>query len=84
MVDNNDNIVLMGKSGTVVYIDGKPLRSAVQIWLLFQCLRSEEIDAIEIITNLSAKYDAEGDAGIINIRLKEQGFRHQRQHQPGL
>ena len=35
MVDNNDNIVLMGKSGTVVYIDGKPLRSAVQIWLLF-------------------------------------------------
>ncbi len=72
MVDNNDNIVLMGKSGTVVYIDGKPSPlSGADLAAFLNALRSEEIDAIEIITNPSAKYDAEGDAGIINIRLKK-------------
>jgi iron complex outermembrane recepter protein len=71
MMDNNENLVVMGKSGVIVYIDGKrsQLRGDDLIAML-RSLRSENIDAIEIITNPSAKYDAEGNAGIINIRMK--------------
>ena len=71
-VDNNDNIILMGKSGTMIYIDGKPSPlSGADLAALLNSMQSSEIEAIEIITNPSAKYDAEGDAGIINIRLKK-------------
>jgi iron complex outermembrane recepter protein len=71
IMDNNDNLVVMGKSGVIVYIDGRrsQLRGDDLIAFL-RSLRSENIDAIEIITNPSAKYDAEGNAGIINIRMK--------------
>lgn len=72
MVDNNDNIILMGKSGTIIYIDGKPSPlSGDDLAALLRSMQSSEIEAIEIITNPSARYDAEGDAGIINIRLKK-------------
>lgn len=72
MVDNNDNIILLGKSGTQIYIDGKPSPLAGDdLANYLRSMQSSEIEAIEIITNPSAKYDAEGDAGIINIRLKK-------------
>ncbi len=71
MIDNNDNINLLGKSGVRVYIDGKesPL-SGDDLSTFLKTLQADQIDAIEIITNPSAKYDAEGNAGIINIKLK--------------
>ena len=70
VVDNNDNLVLQGKSGVQVYIDGKksPL-SSDDLAIYLKNLQSDQVDAIEIITNPSAKYDAEGNAGIINLRL---------------
>ncbi len=70
VVDNNENLILQGKSGVTVYIDGKksPLRGN-DLSNYLKNLNSTDIDAIEIITNPSAKYDAEGNAGIINIRL---------------
>lgn len=72
MVDNDDNIILLGKSGTKIYIDGKPSPlGGEDLAILLRSMQSSEIDAIEIITNPSSKYDAEGDAGIINIRLKK-------------
>lgn len=72
MVDNNDNIILLGKSGTQIYIDGKPSPlGGADLAMLLRSMQSSEIEAIEIITNPSSKYDAEGDAGIINIRLKK-------------
>jgi iron complex outermembrane receptor protein len=72
MVDNNDNIMLQGKSGVKVYIDGKPSPlSTADLANYLKSLQSSDIDAIEIITNPSAKYDAEGNAGIINIKLKK-------------
>ncbi|HET8964386.1 MAG TPA: TonB-dependent receptor [Chitinophagales bacterium] len=72
MVDNNDNIILLGKSGTQIYIDGKPSPlGGEDLAMLLRSMQSSEIEAIEIITNPSSKYDAEGDAGIINIRLKK-------------
>lgn len=72
VVDNNDNLMLQGKNGVQVYIDGKksPL-SSDDLANYLKTLQSTEIDAIEIITNPSAKYEAEGNAGIINIRLKK-------------
>ncbi len=72
LVDNNDNIILSGKDGVQVYIDGKPspLRGE-DLSAYLSSMQSTEIDAIDIITNPSAKYDAAGNAGIINIRLKK-------------
>lgn len=70
VVDNNDNLMLQGKNGVKVYIDGKPSPlSNDDLANYLKSLQSNEIDAIEIITNPSAKYEAEGNAGIINIRL---------------
>ena len=72
MVDNNDNIILLGKSGVLVYIDGrKTPMSGDDLANMLKNIPSEQIDAIEIITSPSAKYEAEGNAGIINIKLKK-------------
>lgn len=72
VVDNNDNILLTGKSGVVVYINSKPSPlSGSDLTAYLNSMQSEEIDAIEIITNPNSKFDAEGNAGIINIRLKK-------------
>ena len=72
IVDNNDNIILQGKNGVKIYIDGKPshLRGEDLVALL-RSLQSEDIESLDIITNPSAKYDAEGNAGIIDIKLKK-------------
>jgi len=70
-VDNNDNISVLGRSGVLLYVDGKrlPLTGA-DLTNYLQSLTAEQIDRIEIITNPGAKYEAEGNAGIIDIRLK--------------
>jgi len=72
VVDNNDGITMMGRNGVRIFIDGKPspLRGA-DLAAYLRTLQSTEIEAIEIITNPGAKYEAEGNAGIINIRLKK-------------
>ena len=72
VVDNNDNISMLGKSGVQVYIDGKPSPlSTDDLAAYLKTIQASEIDNIEIITNPSAKYDAEGTGGIINIRMKK-------------
>ncbi|MCC6463666.1 MAG: TonB-dependent receptor [Saprospiraceae bacterium] len=70
-VDNNDNISVLGRAGVLLYVDGKrlPLTGA-DLTAYLQNLPAEQIDRIEIITSPSAKYEAEGNAGIIDIRLK--------------
>ncbi|MEL6134528.1 MAG: TonB-dependent receptor, partial [Bacteroidota bacterium] len=73
IIDNNDNIVLMGNSGVRIFIDGKPSPlSVADLANMLKGMQSDQIEAIEIITNPSARYDAEGTAGIINIRLKKE------------
>ena len=70
-IDNNDNIILSGKNGVMIYVDDKPLRLAGDDLVAYlRGLQSDQIESIEIITSPSSKYDAEGNAGIINIRLK--------------
>lgn len=72
VIDNNENITMLGRSGVQVYIDGKPSPlNGADLANFLRSLNSSEIDAIELITNPSAKYDAAGNAGIINIRLKK-------------
>ena len=70
LLDRDDNISLSGKNGVQVYIDGRstPL-SGQDLAGYLKSLQSSQIEAIELITNPSAKYDAAGNAGIINIRL---------------
>ena len=72
-VDNNDNILIEGKSGITIYINGK--QSYLQgddLTNYIKSLRAEEIEKVEIITQPSSKYDAEGNAGILNIVLKRE------------
>jgi outer membrane receptor protein involved in Fe transport len=71
-VDNNDNISVLGRAGVLLYVDGKRLPlSGQELSNYLQSLPAEQIDRIDIITNPGAKYEAEGNAGIIDIRLKK-------------
>jgi iron complex outermembrane receptor protein len=71
-VDKDDNISLSGKNGVQVYIDGRPTPlAAADLAQFLKNLQSSQIESIELITNPSAKYEAAGNAGIINIKLKK-------------
>lgn len=74
-VDVNENLLFRGQSDFRVFINGKP--SSMMDRNLKEVLRSmpaSTIQKIEVITNPSSKYDAEGLAGIINIVTVEAGF----------
>lgn len=71
-VDNNDNINVLGRAGVLLYVDGKRLPLTGQdLSSYLQNLPAEQIDRIDIISNPGARYEAEGNAGIIDIRLKK-------------
>jgi outer membrane receptor protein involved in Fe transport len=69
-VDPEGNLTLRGSSDYVVLIDGKP--SITKGSDALKQIPSNAIKQIEVITNPSAKYDAEGQAGIINIIMKKE------------
>ncbi len=73
VVVNQDNAInLKGKSGVIIMIDGKPSPlSGVDVITYLKGVPAANIQSIEIITNPSAKYDAAGNAGIINIKFKK-------------
>lgn len=72
LVDKDDNLSLAGKNGVKVYIDGRPTPLAgADLANYLKSIQSSQVEAIELITNPSAKYDAAGNAGIINIKLKK-------------
>lgn len=71
MVDKDGNITVNGK-GVEVYIDGRPsYLNGQQLKAMLDGTDGNTIDKIEIISNPSAKYDASGTGGIINIKLKK-------------
>ncbi|WP_168187479.1 outer membrane beta-barrel protein [Pedobacter sp. G11] len=71
-VDQNDNISMQGKQGVLIQIDGKQTyMSSGDVANLLRGMQSSEIETIELITNPSAKYDAAGNSGIINIKTKK-------------
>ena len=71
-VDNDGNVSLRGNSSVEIWINGKAsgLTSDNRAQILQQ-LPAESIERIEVIDNPSAKFSAEGSAGIINIVLKK-------------
>lgn len=71
LIDNNNSIIVEGKAGVQIYIDGRPSVLAGQDLINYlETLQSTDIESIEIITQPSSKYEAAGNAGIINIILK--------------
>jgi hypothetical protein len=72
VVSAGDAISIRGRSGVIFMIDGKitPM-TGQELANFLRGMPSNSIDRIEIITNPSAKYDAAGNAGIIDIRLKK-------------
>ncbi len=70
--DKNGNLSMQGKSGAQIMIDGRPTNlSGAEVTTLLKNMQSSDVQSIELITNPSAKYDASGNAGIINIKTKK-------------
>lgn len=65
-VDADDNVSLRGSKNVMILIDNKPMKFAS-----LKQLPADAIQNVEIITNPSAKYEAEGVTGILNIVLKK-------------
>jgi len=71
-VDENGNISFKGKSSVLVLIDDKPTYlSAASLASYLKSLPSSALDKIELMDNPPARYDAAGNAGVINIRTKK-------------
>ena len=71
IIDNNNNIIVEGKTGVQVYIDGKiSVLAGDDLTNYLRSIRSDDVESIEIITQPSSRYDAAGNAGIINIKFK--------------
>ncbi len=71
-VGQNGDFSINGKKGVAVMIDDRiSYLSGAELQTLLEGMPAENIEEIEVINNPSAKYDAEGAAGILNIKLKK-------------
>jgi iron complex outermembrane receptor protein len=70
-VNKDGSIIMKGKPSVMVLIDGKPTQlSGADLQAYLSGINASQIDVIELIENPGAKYDAAGNAGIINIKMK--------------
>jgi len=71
-VDQNGGISLNGKPGVLILIDDKPTYlNGDDLNNLLSSMNAAQVAKIELITNPPARYDAAGNAGIIDIRTKK-------------
>jgi hypothetical protein len=71
-VDKDGNISLKGKQGVMVLIDGRPTQlGGADLANLLRSMNANQLDQIEIMTNPPARFDAAGNAGIINLKTKK-------------
>ena len=77
-VGKDGSIIMKGKPAVTVLIDGKPTQlSGSDLQSYLSGITASQVDVMELIENPGAKYDASGNAGIINIKLKsnrQKGF----------
>lgn len=72
LVDKDGKVSLKGNSSVMIYIDGRPSYiSGTDLVNMLTNMQSSQLETIEIMTNPPAKYDAAGNAGIINIKTKK-------------
>src|SRR5690606_32522050 len=70
-VARDGSLIMKGKPAVNVLIDGKPTQlSGAELQAYLSGISASQVDVIELIENPGAKYDAAGNAGIINIKLK--------------
>jgi iron complex outermembrane receptor protein len=71
-VDKDGNISLKGKEGVLVLVDGRPTQlSGADLANMLRSMHANQLDQIEIMTNPPARFDAAGNAGVINIKTKK-------------
>ena len=68
----NDQISMLGKSGVMISVDGRMLHlSGEDLNNFLKSLPASDIKEVEVITNPSARYEAQGNSGVINIIYKK-------------
>lgn len=68
-VTPDDQILLLGGGNVTIYVDGRPYQGNATQYL--RTLHGGEVERIEVITNPSAQYSAQGTGGIINFVLRK-------------
>lgn len=75
-ITGDDVINMSGKAGVNVLIDGRPTQmSSKELAVFLRSMEGSAIEKIELISKPSARFDAQGNAGVINIRLKKNKIR---------
>jgi len=71
-IDDDGNITYKGKSGVMVMIDDKPTYlSGADLANYLRAMPASMLDQIELMSNPPAKYDASGNGGVINLKIKK-------------
>ena len=69
---SNDEIIMAGKQGVKIMLNGKIVRMPLEgVMQMLEGMSASNVESIELITNPGAQYEAEGNAGFINIVLIE-------------
>lgn len=70
-VSKDGSLIMKGKPAVTILIDGKPTQlSGADLQAYLSGIPASQVDVLELIENPGAKYDASGNAGIINIKMK--------------